>query len=101
MPRSAHAVFLHCKKHMAVLGVKARTSLTVWSGCAAASRGRSWSLRALKVGRFACPGAVPERMSETATDQRPPEMLPPESDFAGRSLRLQTLIRLRWLAVGG
>ncbi|HET7716659.1 MAG TPA: sensor histidine kinase, partial [Bauldia sp.] len=25
----------------------------------------------------------------------------PESDFAGRSLRLQTLIRLRWLAVAG
>ena len=26
---------------------------------------------------------------------------PPEGDFAGRSLRLQTLIRLRWLAVAG
>lgn len=40
-------------------------------------------------------------MSETATDHRLPEMPLPENDFAGPSLRLQTLIRLRWLAVGG
>ena len=40
-------------------------------------------------------------MSETAIDHRMPEMPLPESDFAGRSLRLQTLIRLRWLAVTG
>lgn len=40
-------------------------------------------------------------MSETPIDQRRPEMPLPESDFAGRSLRLQTLIRLSWLAVAG
>jgi two-component system sensor histidine kinase RegB len=40
-------------------------------------------------------------MSESAIDPRLPDMPLPEGDFAGRSLRLQTLIRLRWLAVGG
>ena len=40
-------------------------------------------------------------MTETAIDRlRDGEPLP-ENDFAGRSLRLQTLIRLRWLAVAG
>ena len=40
-------------------------------------------------------------MSDDAIEPRISGLSPPESDFAGRSLRLQTLIRLRWLAVAG
>ena len=40
-------------------------------------------------------------MIETAIDREAPEPMPPENDFAARSLRLETLIRLRWLAVAG
>ena len=40
-------------------------------------------------------------MNETRIDDRGPTGPPPQSDFAARSLRLETLIRLRWLAVAG
>lgn len=40
-------------------------------------------------------------MTETATARLPDGEPLPENDFAGRSLRLETLIRLRWLAVAG
>ena len=40
-------------------------------------------------------------MNDVETGPSLSGLSPPEGDFAGRSLRLQTLIRLRWLAVAG